>query len=269
MKSARLFSSKVTISLLAVALLAGTSACNVHKKIAEKPLEAVSKASEVQKPDVYLKHRLDYKTFMGKGALHIITADKNQNLNLVVNMNKDKDIMGSIRAMGLLEVARAYATPDSLFALNRLNKTAYALGLEQGAQLLQAEIPFAALQGLFTGSPLIPETTPVTGVSVKDSIISITQQKDSFVQVLNYSLSTQVLESLSLKALNKPFGCTINFSNYRKIGVGQPFSYDRTIEIENKGKKINIELSFEEATIDMPVHTNFRIPGSYKVIRKI
>jgi len=269
MKSARLFSSKDIIPLLAVVLLAGVSACNVHKKIVEKPLEEASKATEVQKPDVYLKHRLDYKTFMGKGSLHVVTPDKSQNLNLVVNMNKDKDIMGSIRAMGLLEVARAFATPDSLFALNRLNKTAYVLGFEQGVKLLQAEIPFAALQDLFIGSPLMPETTPVTGMSVKDSVISITQQKDSFVQVLNYSLGTQVLESLKLTALNKPFSCTIKFSNYRKIGLGQPFAYDRTIDIDNKGKKINIELSFEDATIDMPVNTNFRIPGSYKVIRKI
>lgn len=269
MKSARFVSSKVILPLMAAALLSGLSACNVNKKVAEKPLENVAKTSEVQKPDVYLKHRLDYKTFMGKGALHIVTADKNQNLNLIINMNKDKDIMGSIRAMGLLEVAKAYATPDSLFALNRLNKTAYSLGFEQGSALLQAEIPFDALQSLFTGSPLMPETTPVTGMSVKDSTISITQQKDSFVQILNYNLGTQVLESLSLKALNKPFSCTINYSNYRKIGIGQPFAYDRTIDIDNKGKKINIELSFENATIDMPVNTNFSIPGSYKVIRKI
>lgn len=269
MRSARFFSSKAILPLLAAALSGSFSACNVHKKIAGEPLEAVSKASEVQKPDVYLQHRLDYKTFMGKGALHVVTADKNQNLNLVINMNRGKDIMGSVRAMGLLEVARAFATPDSLFALNRLNKTAYALGFEQGSALLQAEIPFAALQSLFTGSPLMTETTPVTGVTVKDSIISITQQKDSFVQVLNYSLSTQVLESLKLTALDKPFSCTINFSNYRKIGVGQPFAYDRTIDIDNKGKKINIELSFDDATIDMPVNTNFSIPGSYKVIRKI
>src|SRR5690606_8387771 len=100
-------------------------------------------------------------------------ADKSQNLNLVVNINKDKDIMGSVRAMGLLEVARAFATPDSLFALNRLNKTGYALGFAQGTKLLQADIPFAALQSLFTGSPLMPETTPITDVTVKDSIISI------------------------------------------------------------------------------------------------
>ncbi|HET8574242.1 MAG TPA: DUF4292 domain-containing protein [Edaphocola sp.] len=269
MSSARFVPSKILLFLAVAAAFIGFSACNVHKKIAEKPLEEMTGTSEVQKPDVYLKHRLAYKTFMGKGALHLVTADKDQNLNLVINMNRDKDIMGSVRAMGLLEVARAYATPDSLFALNRLSRTAYELGFEQGTALLQAQIPFAALQSLFTGSPLMPETAPVTGVNVKDSVISITQQKDSFVQVLNYSLSTQVLESLSLRALNKPFSCIINFSNYRKIGIGQPFAYDRTIDIDDNGKKISIGLSFEQAMIDVPVNTSFRVPGSYKVIRKI
>lgn len=234
-------------------------------KTAETSPENVS----VAKPDVYLNHRLLYKTFSAKADARLITEDQNQKLNLKISMHKDQDIWASAVAMGMLEVARAYATPDSVFALNRLNKTAYALGYSQGAALLQADIPFSSLQDLFTGSPLLPANALVTNMLVKDSTVAITQQKDSFVQVLEYDVRTQALRKLTLQATNRPFQCTIDYGNYQKIGIGQSFSYDRNIVISNNGKTTKLSINFTQANIDQPILTNFMIPASYDVKHEV
>lgn len=242
--------------------------CGTGKKLAETP-PAKPENAIVQKPDVYLNHRLLYKTFTAKADARLITDDQNQKLSLKINMHKDQDLWASIIAMGVLEVARAYATPDSLFAINRLNKTAYALGYQQGTQLLQADIPFSSLQDLFAGSPLLPADALVTGMEVKDSTVNITQQKDSFIQVLQYDIRTQALTKLQLKATNRPFQCSIDYSNYQKIGIGQSFAYDRNIVIKNDGKETQLSINFTQANIDQPITTNFMIPGSYHVAHEV
>lgn len=257
----------VVPSLFALALTS-ISACNTGKKIADNTIQK-TKESTIQKPEVYLNHRLLYKTFAGRGDAQIKTEDKNQKISLRISMHKDQDILASAVAMGMLEVGRAFVTHDSVFAINRLNKTGYALGYQEGAALLKADIPFGSLQDLFAGNPLIAADAPVTGISIQDSMINITQQKDSFVQVSQYDIRTQVLKSLEIKATNRPFECNIQYGNYQKIGIGQTFAYDRHINIINDGKKINLDLKFTQAEVNRPVNTNFQIPPSYKVIKEL
>lgn len=258
-------------SLMPAALVLGLwlmTGCGTGKKLTESVVTP-PESTLVQKPEVYLRHRLLYQTFSAKGDARLVTEDQNQKLTLKISMHKDQDLWASIIAMGVLEVARAYATPDSLFAINRLNKTAYALGYGQGTQLLQADIPFSSLQNIFTGSPLLPTDAPVTGMVVKDSVITITQQKDSFIQVLDYDSRTQSLTHLELKATDRPFQCSIDYSNYQKIGIGQSFAYDQSISVQNKGKITRLTISFIQANIDQPILTNFMIPASYKVEHEI
>lgn len=260
-------SNMIVPSLLAIATI-GISACNTAKKIAtisnEKPVQPV-----VQKPEVYLKHRLLYKTFSGRSDAQVHMENKDQKVNLRVTMHKDQDLMVSAIAMGMLEVGRAYVTPDSVFALNRLNKTGYAMGYKEGTKILKADIPFGSLQDLLVGNPLLPVEAPVTGTSVQDSMITITQKKDSFVQVLQYDVRTQALKNLELKATNRSFECKVQYDDYRKIGIGQSFAYDRQIKIINNGKKINLNIQFTQADINRPVNTNFRIPPSYDLIKQV
>lgn len=256
------------IIIVACVGLLGFSACNVNKNLTQTPEENIVKTPPTLKAEDFLNQQLLYKTFSGKGDAKMVTDDKSQNLGFQINMHKDQDALFSVRAMGILEVARAYATPDSIFALNRLNKTAYALGYQEGAKLLQADVPFLSLQNLITGAPLLPGNTPVTGMETKDSEVTITQKNSQFIQTTKYNLKTQALTELDLKATDRPFQCTINYDSYGKIGIGQPFAYSRRIQIKNNGKNIQLSLKFTQATIDYPVNTNFNIPGSYTIEKR-
>lgn len=269
MQTLEIFSIKKFIApALFLLAITGFIACNTGKKIADSSVEKPI-TSTIQPAEVYLKHRLLYNTFSGRGDVQIQTEDKNQKVNLRISMNKDKDILASVVAMGMLEVGRAFVTPDSVFAVNRLNKTGYALGYHEGAEFLKADIPFGSLQDLFAGNPIIAADAPITNTDTKDSTITITQEKDSFIQVLQYNIYTQNLKNLEIKATNRPFECTIQYSNYQKAGIGQIFPYDRQINISNNGKKISLDIKFTQAEINIPVNTNFKIPPTYSVIKEI
>lgn len=261
----RLFHKKGFL-LLTCCLIIGFTACNTGKKISEKTTTEETEKPTVEKPSVYLNHKMLYKTFSGRGNLHIVTPEFDKKVTAYLSMDKDRDILASIRALGMLEVARAFATPDSLFLLNRLQKTAYALDYHDGIKLIKAEVPFASLQNLIAGSPLLPDSATIKNMIVKGDRVIITRQTSEFIEVLEYDLKTQVLKRLHLSALDRPFEFTINYGDYRKIGIGQPFAFDRNIKIQKAGKNMTVDLNFTQATIDYPVNTNFRIPGSYSVL---
>lgn len=263
---------QLSLFLVGFLLIGQMTACNTSKKLAaeETPTEVVP-APPSEKPEFYLSQRLNYQTFSGKGNLQIITPKENRKLNFTLAMNKDKDLLASIRAAGLLEVARAYATKDSLFALNRLDKSAYALGYQQGTQLLQANVPFSALQRMFSGAPLLDETAKLKGMRVNGQQVIITQIEDQFTQILTYNRQKGTLEKLELNNETQGFSCTILYSDYNKIGLaaGELFAYKREITLLNKGEKMSANFSFNQATINYPINTNFQIPGSYNIISKL
>jgi hypothetical protein len=238
------------------------ASCNTTKKTTESIPAAGSESHNLPRAADYIGQKLDYRSFSGKTDLQVRTETQNQNLNLNVRMRKDQDIWTSVLAMGVLEAVRAYITPDSLFGLDRLSKTAYVLSYKEGMQLIRAEIPFPMLQNLIIGNPLIQDV-PIANVEVKDSTILITQNDGAFRQVLTYHLRSHVLQHLSLKSSTRDFRCEADYSEYKPLALKQPFAFSRDIQIEQDGKKIYLKLDFNKAQLDEPVDMNFVIPSSY------
>lgn len=214
-------------------------------------------------PEEYIANRLDFKTFNGKASLSIRTKDENQNVGANIKMKKEEFIWSSVVALGgLLEVARAYITPDSLKALVRIGKTSYSLSYEEGLALLKADIEFSVFQNLIVGNPLMTDGK-ITDSKAEDGMMVITMKKDGYSQQLSYDLETHLLKRLQLNAPEKNFKCAIEYANYQPLALKEPFSYSRNIQIENNGEKISINMNFDRAELNIPVEVNFSIPSSY------
>lgn len=244
-------------------LLLSAEACNTTKKTATAITEPVKPAGEVIKPEDYLSHTITWNSFNGKADMHFENKNQNQDFTGNLKLKKDKDIWASVIALGLLEVARAYITPDSLKATIRINKKAYALSYKEGLELIQAQVEFPVLQNLFIGNPLI-SNVPVKKMDVKDSLVMITQVKDDFTQVLTYNKTTGTLKELQLNSDQRNFKCNIRYEKYGPITNQQPFAFNRYIVINNKGEDVKLNMEFSKAELDVPVETNFSIPDSYE-----
>lgn len=265
------FTPKYSLSFRGILFVAGVSvlsllmpSCASTKKVATvtEPTKAVQPPANKLKAEDFLTKTIDWNTFSGKADMHFEKGDQNQDASCNLRMNKGKDIWASIIALGILEAARAKITPDSLQAIVKITKDAYALSYKDGQALIGTQVDFSVLQNLLIGNPLITGV-PVKNFEVKDSTVVITQVKDDFTQVLTYNTVKGTLQSLQLSSDSKGFSCNIRYEKYGPITLQQPFAFNRYIIIKNKGEDIKLNFEFSKAELNTPVETPFSIPSSY------
>ncbi len=237
------------------------AACGGSKRLAQPKEPAVIAKQELKAED-FLNNKVHYRTFSGKAQAHLVTKDQDQNFTLNLRMKKDEQIWSSVIALGVAEVARAMLTPDSLRAIVRIGKKAYAMSYEEGQQLIKADVDFPVLQNLLIGNVLV-EDMSVSKLEETDSLVVITMQKEAYKQVLTYDKKQQLLQQLSLTAADRDFSCTISYGKYGPTTHSQPFSYQRYIIIKNKKDELKLNLDFTRAELDGPADFAFDIPSSY------
>jgi len=263
-KQRNLFLTGRGLILLAAMLLAA-GACKTTRKAA--PSEPVKPpVAQERKPEAYLAQTIAWNSFSGKADMHFENKDQNQDFTGNLRMQKDKDIWASIVALGIAEVARASITPDSLRAIVRIGKKAYALSYKEGLELIQAQVEFPVLQNLFIGNPLI-NNVPVKKSETRDSLMLITLAKDDFTELLTYNKRTGLLQELQLSSEQRGFACRIRYEKYGPVTGQQPFPFNRYITIDNKGQQIRLDMEFSKAELDVPVETGFSIPDSYERVK--
>lgn len=234
------------------------SSCAGSKKIAAP----VERPREGRSPEEYLAQKIVYTSFAGKAQTHFESKDQNQDFTTNLKMKKDQQVWASIVALGIAEVARASITPDSLRAVIRIGKKAYALSYEEGLKLIQAQVDFPVLQNLFIGNPLI-DKGPIQNSQIKDSLLHITMVNEDFKQELIYHTGTGLLERLNLTSAKRDFACNIIYGKYGAVNYKQPFAFSRTMVIDNAGEQVKLNLEFSKAELDVPVDLPFEIPASY------
>src|SRR5690606_13560142 len=228
------------------------------------------KLSEAETPTVvkpmqasdFLTNKIHYNTFSGRAQAHLVTKDQDQNFSANLKMKKGSVIWSSLIALGIAEVARANITPDSLRALVRIGKKAYAMSYEEGQKFINAEVEFATLQNLLVGNVLV-EDMPVKSLKEKDSVVVITTEQGGNTQVLTYGKASKLLKHVSLSAPAKDFSCDISYEKYGPTSNSQPFAYQRKIIIKNQKEVVKLDLDFTRAELDIPLEIAFDIPTSY------
>lgn len=255
-----------TISLffLALALVAlSIGGCKTTKKLPLREPEPVK--AEQLTAESFLSQSIDYTTFSGKVAMHLEQNGQSQDFTTQVRMKKDQNIWASIVAAGLLEVARAYVTPDSLRAMVRVGKKHYALAYQDGMDLVQANIDFPILQDLFIGNPFFV-SGPIKSFVVLDTTVVIAMEKDGFQLELTYDKNQRILTRQNLMAPERDFSFNVQYGKYAGITLLQPFAFSRQVTIRNKGKVILLDMDFSKADLNVPVETEYSVPASYQKI---
>ncbi len=241
------------------------ASCGSSKKLGDRTADRGSKVpQQAIPPEDYYKQILLYKSFFGKANMQITTPKMNQKVIANIKMNHLKNIWLSVSAMGgIVEVARAYITPDSLKALLPMSRDAYALSFQEGLSLIQAELEFISLQNLFMGNPLITGKSNAKASETDSATIQVQVEQDGYILTVRYDKETQLIREQLITHTGRQFSCRIQQSNYKPLSDKQPFAFARTIEIDNNGEQTLVNLDFTRADIDIPAEVSFRIPDSY------
>ena len=242
------------------------ASCGGSKKLGDKTATQGTKVpQQAIKPEDYYKQVLQYKSFFGKANMQVTTSKmNNQKVTANIKMNHLKDIWSSVSAMGgIVEVVRAYITPDSLKALLPMSRDAYALSFEEGLSLIQAELEFVSLQNLFLGNPLLTGKSNAKISQPDSATIQVQVEQDGYILTVKYDKDTQLIREQLITHTGKNFSCKILQDNYKPLADKQPFAFNRIIEIDSNGEHTRLQLDFTRADIDVPADASLKIPESY------
>lgn len=239
----------------------GFQSCRTAKpKTTTENLPVTEEIKDIKQAALY-ENVIDYKTFSGKANLRIESAKINQSVTANLKIQGGKQIWISAIAMGIAEVGRVSITPDSVQAIDRLNKNVYLASFQEGVKKLNAPIEYKMLEQLFVGNPLMENLKP-TKVEDQGDKIAYYFEKDGFGQILVYEKTTKALLKQEIKNEKQKFSCTISYSNYVIVN-NQRFSNMRTIQIDNAGEKVKLDMEYDKADIDVPVEISFSVPSTY------
>lgn len=201
-----------------------------------------------------------FSTFSGKAKVQYEGKGESHDLSATIRIEKDRKIWVSITALGLLEVARALITPDSIIAIDRIHKEVRMLPFAEAGKVLPAQVDFATLQSLIVGG-VLRTAYPLTKVTDTVGQLFLTASSADYVQRVTYSKSDTTISAQSLAAR----GALLQgiYFNYALIG-GRQFPNNRDLTMSDKGETHFVKLEFSRAVFDEPVDMGFSIPAKYE-----
>src|SRR3569833_85910 len=87
--------------------------------------------------------------------MHYASGDQKQEFVSHIRIRKDSVIWINVSAVGgMIQVARVFISPDSIFLVNYLLKEAHVLPIKDVSKLLPVSVDFKTLQNLIIGNAL-------------------------------------------------------------------------------------------------------------------
>ncbi|SFW81135.1 protein of unknown function [Chitinophaga sancti] len=204
-----------------------------------------------------------YKTFSAKLKVDYESDTKSPpEVTANIRMTKDSVIWISVSAPIIGEVARAIITPDSLRAVNKMDKKVYLRDMKNAQDLLNIPFDFKTLQDMIVGNPIFL-TDSIFQVVKTPAVISFSCESEVFTSLFNVFADDYVLQQSKVMDKDKEKGrsCELTYGEYKTMG-GHKFATRRRVFVEAKGvTKINME--FNKVDFDQPVSYPFSVPATY------
>jgi hypothetical protein len=227
-------------------------------------------ATEARSPE-YLKKKLrsyDHKNLnMVNAQAKVFMEGNGQSIGATANIIwiRDSVMWMNVKKFGL-EAARVLVTKDSVFVLNRLEKTYSAKGLESLQRQYSLPAGFDLVQSLLLASPwYFPDISLSADIkegqhrlSGSNGRFSADYRIEEEAYWLNQELFLQPRDTRSMSVL---------FGNYKKTALAGWFPYLRTLEassLETGDLRLSIELN--EVEFNVPKSIRFEIPRHYEKV---
>lgn len=254
-------------------LLSCRSARNIQTAIAKKDTTAevaVSKVDTAQLIKAALSgldsNRVNYKTFTSKMDVdYRDSKDKNYNVNATLRMLRDSAIWVSINAVLGIEAMRVLITKDSVFLLDKLNKTYLARSVDYLQEVTALPLNLSTLQDLLVGNPVFLDSNIVSYAAAGDnSTINLVSIGRRFKNLLTIDAGERLIlhSKLDDVDISRSRTADLSYNDYENKR-GKLFSTKRRISVAEKNK-LDISLNFKQYDFDEEVSFPFSIPRNYK-----
>jgi hypothetical protein len=144
---------KLVFGLLFILILAGLQSCKTKRAIIKKPLKEQGETFLLEK---MAASELDFESFSARCAVTVITDKKSKtDFRGQLRIQKDSIIWMSLSPALGIEVARLMITQDSIWFINRIDKTYFRGDYDFINSFFQTTVDFDILQALLLGNDMV------------------------------------------------------------------------------------------------------------------
>ena len=190
-----------------------------------------------------------------KGKVNIKREEQDVTLNIRIKCHKDSLIWASISAPFGIELLRIMLTKDSVFYINRTNKTYFIKPITHLSEVLKAAIYFDEIQQMITATPKIinQKYQIASGADSKSTILS--------TEDIIYQIDEGIFRILSASILDGDNELTYRFSDYTDQSG---FVFPKKFNLEVKSvETFGLTLTYSKLVFNESQKTPFKIPISY------
>ena len=194
--------------------------------------------------------------------------DGDQRVTFNANLRMVKDSLIWINATFLsYEVARILIRPDSIFVINRWEKTYMKDSYDGFDEAFEIPVSYDQLQDIIMGNHLVKATDPVTFLQ-HENMYLIDQQLSEYIT--KHVISATSLDLMELDVFDKQSGYAVQLKldDYRTFEKALKIPYYREYIIKNNNAYLaNIQLNLSSIDTKEKKNTPFSIPEHYAPAR--
>ena len=208
-------------------------------------------------------NKVPFNTFSAKVDVDYRGGDdKHYDVNANIRMYKDSLIWASVNAVLGIEAMRVLITKDSVFLLDKLNKTYTARSVDYLQEVTSLPLNLSTLQNLLIGNPVFIDS--VVSYSNDNSIISLLSIGQAFKNLVTINANNNLLLHSKLDDIDITRSRTadLSYDDY-ETRKGTLFSTKRRITVAEKNK-LDISLNFKQVEFNQEISFPFSIPRNYK-----
>ena len=227
------------------------SSC-VTKNVAEVDLSIPPKNAKELIAKVNSKNKSpEWLALKGKVRL-MLEKDNEVSLGISIRVRKDSLIWASVSAPFGIELFRAVLTKDSVYYINRANKTYFVKPIAHISKIIKTDIAFNEIQQMIIANP------------------KIVKNKYSFDRINNdFMLSTQDYIYTISNFYRIRQGVLIDKENsliytYSNFSFENDFPEQLELIVKSSSENdLNLKLNYSKVVFDQQQQTPFKIPSSY------
>ena len=206
--------------------------------------ELITKVNSKNKPPEWL-------ALKGRVSL-MLEKDNEVSLGISIRVRRDSLIWASVTAPFGIELFRAVLTKDSIYHINRTNKTYFVKPIAHIFKIIKKNIAFNEIYDMIIANPKIAKKKYSFNKTNDDFLLST---QDYIYTISNFYRMRRVV----LIEKENTLMCT-----YSNFSFENDFPEQLELMVESSSKNaFNLKLNYSKVVFDQQQQTPFKIPNSY------
>lgn len=205
-----------------------------------------------------------FTTLSLKGKANLdINGDQN-NVTLLIRIQKDKKIWLSVTAIAGIEVARAVITPDSILLRNNLEKTFAKKPFSYIYKFTNQQVNFSLLQAVLSGNTIPDLTTINADLAQENGVWVLSGRSKDLIYRSLFNTLLKVSET-TLNDVKAAQAFKVVYGSYTPLNAS---IFPSSLKINSMAgtKQISVDLDFTKIEANVPLAFPFTVPKSYELI---